>query len=301
MKQSSSHTTHRSKLFSLAENGRLGDIKDLIRAHSEVSVEWTKGDNKTLLMIAAEKGHASLVSWLIEEKNANVLAVDTHGNTLLHLAARCNSIPTLKMCLAQIQKGLDPDALNRQMQTPLINELQAWQNAERVSMFLKAGANASYPFNQPIGIACKRNSHTLLPLLVEAGADISHVFDPDRNDDWRWSFPLPESANNASLECVKWLLEAGANIQERNESGNNALGCVAMCRTSPYSNAVAQVLLDAGIDPLNINLQGKMALDIVDEMADPQTYALIKRYTEHAALTAQTSNQPLPSPAKYRL
>lgn len=181
-----------------------------------------------------------------------------------------------------------------------MNELQARHNVERVRALLDAGANPSHPFNQPIGIACRRNAYAVLPMLVEAGADISHVVDSDRHDDWRWSFPLPEAAGNASLECVLWLLKEGVNPQERNTSGNNALGCVAMCRTSLASHEVALALLEAGIDPLNKNLQGQMAIDISDEVADPHTYALIRRYTEHAILARQTPGN-LPNPAKYRL
>lgn len=295
------HSELRTKWFSLIEKGYLSELESLVRQHPQIVVEWVKRNNQTALLIAAEKGHASVVKWLIEEKKANVGVSDIHGNTLLHAAARCDSIPTLKLCLAQVANGsLDIDAMNRQMQTPLINELQARASTERVQAILDAGANASYPFNSPIDIACGRDVDHLLPLLVKHGASISHNRNPDRNDDWRWSYPLHSAAAVAGHKAVRWLLSAGADPNELDDGGNNPLARVASCRTSPHTVQVAQLLLDAGTDPLHKNRSGERAADIVQEAADPKMHALIHQYTQHALLALETPTLSL-SPPKHRL
>ncbi len=89
--------------------------------------------------------------------------------------------------------------------------------------------------------------------LIEAGADVNE------REPIGGSSPLITAATFGRTEAAKALIEAGADVNQRNTEGSTALLTAALfCRTE-----IVQALLDAGADKSIRNEMGSTALDVV--------------------------------------
>lgn len=290
------HTQLKRQWFPLINRGNFQDIKDFKHAHPDFSIEATTDGNRTALLIAASKGDSSLLKWLIEEMGANVHVADTSGDTLLHHVARANSKIALNLGLAQLHRGLDINAQNHLLHTPFLNEIQARSDRARIELWLSHGADASLPYNQPIGLLCARDSDDLLPILVEHGAQINPLIPEKSRHGWRIAQPLHDAAKNGALRSTQWLLDHGARVDTVDPYGHGVLANIASCRTSPSILEVMRLLIEAGADPLTQGLDGKIALDLANETHAPEAYRLLENETQRARLNASTpaNQQRLP-------
>jgi uncharacterized protein len=103
--------------------------------------------------------------------------------------------------------------------------------------------------------ACRDcNSVNVVAFLLENGANINDKEYRDLID----QTPLIIAAFNGCTDIVKMLLDAGANIEHKNDQGENALISAAQ----EGNINVVKVLLDAGADVNQVNTDGETALDL---------------------------------------
>jgi ankyrin repeat protein len=107
----------------------------------------------------------------------------------------------------------------------------------------------------PLFYAVADSEKTRAALLIKYGADVNAVF--MMNDGGEEYTPLLTAVEEADLELIKMLLDAGANILYANGNGDTALHLAVQCNASE----VLELLLERGADPWAKSKEHKSVLD----------------------------------------
>ncbi len=110
------------------------------------------------IMLAADRGHVSIVDWLYQAitlSGGNVKAVDNNGYNVLHWASRRGQANVISLLLS---KGYYPLHLSNNQESAL--HLAATSNSEQsLTLLLRGGCSArgvdkdgSIPLGEPISI-----------------------------------------------------------------------------------------------------------------------------------------------------
>ena len=78
--------TPEHRLYNAAEDGKVDDVKEIIRQHPNININWCNDKGWTALHNASLKGHVDVCKVLIEHKHIRVNAVDNNGYTPLDRA-----------------------------------------------------------------------------------------------------------------------------------------------------------------------------------------------------------------------
>jgi ankyrin repeat protein len=110
--------------------------------------------------------------------------------------------------------------------------------------------------------ASKRGDDEEVARLLADGAD------PDARDEIQAWTPMMRALEAGHLELAKRLIEAGADVNAKAETGTTVL----MVAAGKGHEEFVRLLLQAGADPGARDMHGKTALDIVDMLArfDPR-------------------------------
>ena len=198
--------TQSQEIFKAVKSNDLAKVKALIE--KDVSLTNVKDDvNNTPLHYAAENGYLTLVELLVSKgadiKSANnqlnsplntailngkddvseyliANGSDLHhrnimGYTPLHLAARHNRVTTAGLLIA---KGVDLNCRDNYERTPLNYLTLMTDNIEAARLLIQNGADVNakdVSGMMPLNHAVHGNSHGLIDLLLDNGADINTI------------------------------------------------------------------------------------------------------------------------------
>ena len=227
-----------------------------------VDVNTPAPDGSTALHWAVQLDDAEMVDMLIGA-GADVKAVNRYGVAPLSIAAINGSARILQQLLTA---GAAPDTAMPEGETALMTIARVG-NVEALKLLVDRGANVNsrdgFRGQTALMWAAARNNADAVRLLVKAGADVN----ARTNNAPRAATRLSESGNTfsappptgftpllfavraGSIEAVRALLDAGANVNDTLSDGESALVVAA-------ANAhwqLADILLDRGADP---NLDG---------------------------------------------
>ena len=185
---------------------------------------------------AARAEDASTVRTLLE-RQVDVNAAEADGTTALHWAAYQGDVETARLLLAA---GARTDVTNRYGVTPLA--LAAGRGDPRVvGALLDAGAdpNATLPEGETVLMAAARAGNVdALRLLLAHGADVT------ARESWRGQTALMWAAAQNHARATHTLIELGASVDERSNTGWSAL---LFAVRAGQARAV-EALLTAGAD-----------------------------------------------------
>ena len=116
----------------------------------------------------------------------------------------------------------------------------------------------------------------IIKMLLENGANINDKEVRDTID----QTPLIVAADGGCKEIVEMLLQAGANIEHRNDQGETALISAAQ----NGHKEIVQMLLDAGANVNQENADGETALDLTIKLRHKKD--LVDLLLEHGALAS---------------
>lgn len=229
---------------------------------------------RTPFLMAVATGRRDLAGALLEH-GADIHARGWFGATALHAAADNNHHGLVAWL---VQRGIAVDTRDDQDHPPLKDAVASDHvAAARELVALGAGVRASYKFDhRPIHYA---RSEEMLALLLDAGAEVN---DGSGTGDWPLRsacetgvpdlvrFLLRRGAQpdftltgetalfcavySDSLDCVRLLLDAGAEINTRDVDGET---CLSRLRSLP----MADLLLERGADPAIGDLFGDLPED----------------------------------------
>eukprot|EP00184_Porphyridium_aerugineum_P007032 CAMPEP_0184697718 /NCGR_PEP_ID=MMETSP0313-20130426/4591_1 /TAXON_ID=2792 /ORGANISM="Porphyridium aerugineum, Strain SAG 1380-2" /LENGTH=629 /DNA_ID=CAMNT_0027156551 /DNA_START=358 /DNA_END=2247 /DNA_ORIENTATION=+ len=173
-----------NKLFSnYANDGQFSELKLLYEQNKQtIDVNWknTDYDSNTSLMRAARYGHEDIVSWLLENTNANVNSKNQYGQTAL-IEAACNGHGEVMQVLldhgASInERDNDGDAA--------LHYAAKWGEAKAVQVLLDNGADVSmrgYQGKTAIEWARERKQNTCMGSIL---ANVPGIVAKNKVDLW---------------------------------------------------------------------------------------------------------------------
>jgi len=198
------------------ENGSLDMVKYLVdEAHANSTAVNKIQSNNTPLHIAAENGHLDVLKYLVTEKKADVDARNEAGETAIFLAAEKPHIDVVKYMAEEAKANLtvtDDKNENILFVSARVGDLQ-------VPKYLLETIKVDLDINWKDALgytlahtAARFNKLECLKYFVERGADI----EIDNEAGWT---PLHEAASGGHMEVVEYLLKNGANATSKNKFG----------------------------------------------------------------------------------
>ncbi|MFM2008264.1 MAG: hypothetical protein RIR02_214 [Pseudomonadota bacterium] len=216
-------------------------------------------NGEDIVMIAAFKGHADIVKFLITDGNMLNDAKDIQGITALHLAVLHGHIETTKILL---EHGSYPDTLTISMQASLLQKVfdrnlhefdifshgknitplmiaTALKDYATVNLLLKHHAKIYLGAVQPLLIAIKNDDVQMIELLSRAGAYADQL--PLLNGATLLQYAIE---NHISGPCLQCLLNE--NSGEINLNSNQIYSLLAFSLQNNHLDYLA-ILLSAGM------------------------------------------------------
>ena len=240
-------------LMTAARTGKLEPVQALLARGAEVNAQEHRG--QTAIMWAAAEGHAEVVQALIDAGADFRTPLDS-GFTPLLFAARDGRREVVQVL---VKAGAD-----------VSEAMQPKRSFPRVA---RRGTS-------PLTLAVENGHFELAIDLIEAGADpndqrsgfaplhaISWVRKPNRGDGEDGDPPPRGSGSLTSLEFVRRLVAAGADVNLRLEKGETGRGILGKSGATPFLLAAAtadvplmKLLVELGADPLIPNAQNATPL-----------------------------------------
>ncbi len=229
-----------------------GLIAYLIEQGAEVNALGYNG--VTALMQAAGAGHAAVFD-LLMRAGADPHIADMHGNTALGRAAYGGHT---RICAALLDAGVDIDVHDASRRSAL--NLAAGEGHEQTCLLLieRGAAPDGESLLKCVEAGLTRATEQILgqkPELVHYRG-------------WLGYTPLIKAVKNGSIDMLNLMLEAGADIDERDDNK----GWTALMHASyREDDALIDVLKRAGADMTPKDKSGHSASDLQDDFYDYDT------------------------------
>jgi ankyrin repeat protein len=250
-------------LFEAARKGCVNSLDELFKAGASRVARDRMGN--TPLAVASRAGRLAVVEALlstaspdeaIQLDRANVL-----GSTPLIQAVQSNRVEVAKMLVAA---GARVDDVNAQGETAL-SAAAFTGNVELARLLLthKARPDTIDATGKSVIVyAAARGAAPIVEMLLDAGVDVNARYRADLTA-LMWAAGHPDNtAADAGLRTVRFLLMRGAKVDLVDDRGRSAL----MIAAGLGHPAIAQALVDAGADRALRDKDGKSAADLAAAM-----------------------------------
>lgn len=269
-------------------------VKILIDAGAEVNVKEKYMD--TPLHIAASRGHFENVKALLDA-GANVHAKNKllFDETPLQSAFRSTGEYDVKTVKALINAGADVHAKSGFQETVLFSAAGKG-NVAIIQTLIRAGLDVNEKSEHgltPLHDAAWGGHFEAVKTLIDAGADVNAEGKMDgaiktplqaavesgemdtvtekREDGKTWHF-VGDRNDWDKTKTVKALIDAGTNVDVRDEHGNTLLHEIVFY---PFDSECAKILIDAGVDVNIKNNSGRTALHSAASHGHPKQVSML--------------------------
>lgn len=229
----------------LKEAGKSGVSKFLSRKQKH---DATKEERITA-MLSSERVDLGELKALIE-KGANIHAKNDQGYRAVTLAARHGHADALQVL---IENGADIEETYKDLTPVMLAATHGHTEALRVLIENGAEIETTHKGLTPVMLATKHGHANALRVLIENGADIEAMHKPDSvlhlNSNKTVTNALLLAIENADVDCMRVLLESGANTEVKNEKGMTPLMSVVASddpRVRSRTRDMLRVLIENG-------------------------------------------------------
>ena len=252
-----------SPLHFACSSGSLDVVKLLVRAGAGVCV--TDNDGDTCLMFAACNGHTETVRYLVGLPEVEVDHADGEGRTALHLVAGYHA----DVVQVLIDAGANIEARDNSGYSPLHFACSSG-SPDSVKMLVRAGAGVRVTNNYGdtclIFAASRGHTEIVRYLVGLKEVEVDHTDDEDGT-------ALHWAADNNHADVVQVLIDAGANIEVRDNNGYSPL----LWSCSSGSLDVAKLLVRAGARVRVTDNGGHTCLEIATSNGHTETVRYLIR------------------------
>ncbi|HWB19100.1 MAG TPA: ankyrin repeat domain-containing protein [Phycisphaerales bacterium] len=262
---------------------KMDDLDGLMKRIKDdgLSIEVADRNGTTLLGIAAQEGKVDIVKALLNA-GADVNAVDRNGRTPLMAAA---SAKNPQVIYALLDGGANV-GLRDQIGSTALSWTAFRGSPDCVQALLDAGADANIVTTTtgwtPLIWAAGFGDAATIPILVKAGAKL------EIGDNLDGSTALIHAARTGKIECLQAMIKTGAKLEAVDNLGKTAfLSCAA---TSGGTVEKLKILAEAGANVHARDSRKQNALELARKRTDPRSEAIIA-YLE-PLLGAETSAEP---------
>ena len=219
-----------SPLHCASTSGALEVVKVLVEAGAGVNV--TDDYGRTCLFHAASNGHTETVRYLVGLPEVDVNHCDRYYRTALHCAAR-ELHPDVVQVL--IDAGADINIENADGWSPLVCVVETRASGlEVVKMLVRAGSSVTQNYGLSLA-ASNGHTETVRYLVGLPEVDVNH------RDQYNMT-ALHRAASKGHTDVVRVLIDAGADIDTKNDDGHSPLH-LASCSGALE---VVKMLVEAG-------------------------------------------------------
>ncbi|KAN0137681.1 Ankyrin repeat-containing domain protein [Lactarius tabidus] len=230
------------------------DIMRLLLDHG-ANVDMHDNSGNTVLHFAASEGHPDIMQLLLD-CDANVNMRDNSGNTALHFAASKGHFEVIRMLL---ERGADVNSLNDMGLTPFHRASQVQREGQQriMCLLLDHGANVNMHDsrrNTALHFTASEGHLEVARMLLRLKADVN-----SQNDEGLT--PLQRASQvrrEGQQDIMRLLLDHGANVDMRDNSGNTALH-FAVSEGHPD---IMRLLLDCDANVNMRDISGNTALHV---------------------------------------
>jgi ankyrin repeat protein len=198
-------------LFKAEKIGNEEELQELVQECKEVNGQNSYPNS---LHEMSTSHNSDPTAQALTRGDADINLQDQEGDTALHIAAIHGDTESVK---ALIQSGADPDIKNRWGDTPLYIAALNGHLGSIVAL-VHAGADPDIQNcwgNTPLYIAALNNHPASIEALAQAGANANI----QNKDGWTaLHCASSKSENMSKIECVKALLDAGADYTLMNNA-----------------------------------------------------------------------------------
>ncbi|KAM4629266.1 CARD- and ANK-domain containing inflammasome adapter protein [Polymixia lowei] len=246
----------------IASGGELSLLEELLR---DVDTNTVNSFNETLLHIAAEHGHLSIIDLLLH-RGARLDLRDSEGRTALHRAANRGHTGVVR---ALIKAGAPIYALDMQAKTPIhLAAKNEHLNSVKVLVKEESKCSKNQTHDSFLHTAATEDDWRLAELLLQSGAAV------DTRDSQKKT-ALFHAVTGNNEKCVSVLLGAGAKVDDavvneaiklnngsvlrlllaRGALSVEALGSALFSAVRQNQDRVLTALVDSGAD---VNMNDKL-------------------------------------------
>ncbi|MDP0590317.1 MAG: ankyrin repeat domain-containing protein [Candidatus Endonucleobacter bathymodioli] len=217
--------TNKHTLLHVACKNKMTEIVELLLYYgADVNGECNPSC-ETPLLLAVDNQYLEIFKTLLNN-NANVNAINTNGNSVIHLVCRVEDTSMLK---ALLDHRPNVDAKDYNGQTAL-HHVVTKNMVDHTQLLLSAGASANIKNDEgvtPIFLTIYDN--VLLNILLHHNSHLDYA-------DSKGYTLLHHAIRNGRIDTMHILLESGANVNVTNASGSTPLHYAAshhMCLRPP--------------------------------------------------------------------
>ncbi|WP_375316602.1 ankyrin repeat domain-containing protein [Wolbachia endosymbiont (group A) of Colletes cunicularius] len=255
-------------------------IEQLIRKERISSVNVPSNHGETFLHLAAKNDKLDIVQYLVNEKGADITAINTDKKTPKDLATEknCTSVVefleqaqqeklfnaakqgNLDIVRSLISQGANVDSRDHNNLTPL--HVATYNgHLELVKCLLEKGANVLAKNNHDtvLHLAVSSNKEEIIKLVLdkikETQRDVSQYIDAK---DTEGDTPLMWAAENGRVNAAQILLKYGASIEVKNNDGMTALhwaaqnGHLGVAKLLADNGAIIRAIDNNGRKPIHV-------------------------------------------------
>lgn len=181
----------------------------------------------------------------------------------------------LKQMEVILKEGADPNQLKSSNGVCLMFDVAWDNNVEAAKLLLNYGAKVDLPSGPsqitPILPACQRNAFEMVKFLVENGADVNQRFEKAGNQS-----PIRFACKTGNIDMVSYLLEKGAALEDQ---PNDRITPLIQAAKSNHTKLV-QYLLERGA---LVNTQGRDGESALNQAVKNNNVEMVKLLLDKGA------------------
>ena len=277
-------------LFPAAESGVKAVVRKILDV-SQADLENKSRKGATPLLIAAAEGHVDVFRLLLQ-RGASISATTEDGYTCLHQAAKGGEVDIVKDILKDAAGRLLLNTKGGPSKNTALACAAATNNASVVGVLLDAGADPNIPdkdSNSALYEGCLAGDSETVQVLLASSKTRTFALQ------YEIASPLMVAASRGCYEIVKMLLDAAADIDDRDQHGRTALHHAAL----KGRGEAVRYLLRRGADAEIVDRLGAMALHMAARIGSAEIVGDLlsrenpQRHTSAANATDGSDSTPL--------